>query len=429
MVDRDRAPERRIGAAPAADGASFRDTESHDTPVPRRPRGALFPVEDSNSDGETRKLQGYALDQLLVASLEGPAGSCPERAHDPSLEFAEASWPDDLALEDHPALVDDEEDVVTQAGPLRPSAYPAPLPGAAALAGDDATTHPDPARASAPSLPPPEPRMSRDQLPSVPPDGSTPWSNEHPRAEPAASVGAALRPADEPSAASEAAGPSRAMKVLVFTGMTALGGALAAFLYAEPQRPRPAAPITAASVPAPSAPAPSALAPPLPAPEAPSAEPSASAAPSALAAPTARPMDVAASTDDTAALEALAQLRDGIGTCVREGIGTLPGSSPAVPRLLTMTRAPGFITLRPDWSSALWGCARFRLSEPMRFQLQWQVVKLNVEGLGVAWIDHDGDGAADRAFAFRATAGQNKGEVTLGEITPIEASHPVLPVR
>ena len=37
--------------------------------------------------------------------------------------------------------------------------------------------------------------------------------------------------------------------------------------------------------------------------------------------------------------------------------------------------------------------------------------------------------AADRAFAFRATAGQNKGEVTLGEITPIEASHPVLPVR
>lgn len=127
------------------------------------------------------------------------------------------------------------------------------------------------------------------------------------------------------------------------------------------------------------------------------------------------------------AREALGKLREGMGDCIRHGIGTLPGSSPAIPSSLKLAKAPGYTPGPMDWKTAVWSCARFRLAGPMRFQVQWQLIKPSVEGLGVVWIDEDGDGTADRALGFRATLRARRDPV-LGEIGPIEASQTVVAV-
>ncbi len=74
------------------------------------------------------------------------------------------------------------------------------------------------------------------------------------------------------------------------------------------------------------------------------------------------------------------------------------------PRDAQLASGAGYTALAADWKTAVWSCAKFKLDAPMRFQLQWQIVKPNVEGLGLAWIDDDGDGDPDRAIGFRATA-------------------------
>ncbi|MEO5731524.1 MAG: hypothetical protein ABI134_14560, partial [Byssovorax sp.] len=102
-------------------------------------------------------------------------------------------------------------------------------------------------------------------------------------------------------------------------------------------------------------------------------------------------------------------------------------SSPAVPPALKLASGAGYAAPPADWKTAVWSCAKFRHDAPMRFQLQWQSVKPTVEALGIAWIDDDGDGEADRALGFRATA-KGVRDVDLGEITPMEM-RPVLPVR
>jgi hypothetical protein len=429
VVDRPPAPERRLDTDPAVGEPSFRDTESHEGPtrppippassssgsITLRRRMDLFPVDDSNSDGETRKIRGVSLEELEGAPMRRP-GSL---AHDPSVEFGEASWPDDLALEGHPSLVDDDEDVPTKAAPLRPAAPASRVARAARLAGDDATTDPDPRapeRAQDTEAPAPHATSS-----SEPPAGQaaprSPWSAER---APSAHDGAALVPGSDPPPPTPPSGPSRAARALVFTGMTLLGGALAALVSSRFTKP------LAEPSPAPAASSPlvqAAIASALPAPsDAPSAAlPSASSS----AAP---PPPASAAGEEDALIDALSLLREGMGACVHEGLGTLPGSSPAVPRSLAQTRAPGYLTLPPDWKTSVWSCARFRWSTPMRFQIQWQIVKVNAEGLGVAWLDRDGDGIADRAFAFRAVMGAAKGELTLGEITAIDPAHAVVPV-
>ncbi len=152
---------------------------------------------------------------------------------------------------------------------------------------------------------------------------------------------------------------------------------------------------------------------------APTVEPAA-LAPSPPAAPPQSPAEVDARA-------ALARLREGIGECVRHAIGSLPGSSPAVPSGLKLTAGAGYTAPPADWKTAVWSCARFRHDGPMRFQLQWQSVKPNAEALGIAWIDDDGDGDADRALGFRATA-KGARDVDLGEVAPMEM-RPVLPIR
>ncbi len=160
--------------------------------------------------------------------------------------------------------------------------------------------------------------------------------------------------------------------------------------------------------------------PPVPAPSAAPLEEAESPTPVVSAQPAQSPAEVDAR-------KALGRLREGIGDCVRHAIGSLPGSSPAVPPALKLASGAGYGAPPADWKTAVWSCAKFRHDAPMRFQLQWQSVKPTVEALGIAWIDDDGDGEADRALGFRATAKGTR-DVDLGEITPLEM-RPVLPVR
>jgi hypothetical protein len=127
------------------------------------------------------------------------------------------------------------------------------------------------------------------------------------------------------------------------------------------------------------------------------------------------------------ARKALSRLREGMGDCVRKAIGSLPGSSPAVPPTLKQASGAGYTALPGDWKTAVWSCSKFRIDAPMAFQLQWQSVKPGAEAVGLAWIDDDGDGEPDRAFGFKAIA-KGARDVDLGDVGPMEM-RPVLPVR
>ncbi|MFO0761770.1 MAG: hypothetical protein U0359_35330 [Byssovorax sp.] len=235
----------------------------------------------------------------------------------------------------------------------------------------------------------------------------------------------AASPAPPPDDPPPDGGPSRTSQAIVFTVMTLLGGALALVIVPDPRSqhaPPPAAP--PAESPAILSARPAADPPPSE-----QAAPSSTASAASASASAAAPIALAGETmAEQAAREALTRLREGIGACVRDKIGTLPGSSPAVPRTLSLTRAPGYNALLPEWHTALWSCAGFQWTEPMRFQIQWQVQKRNVEGIGVAWVDHDGDGVPDRVLSFHATMGAGKGEIELGPIEPAEPAPAVLPV-
>lgn len=122
---------------------------------------------------------------------------------------------------------------------------------------------------------------------------------------------------------------------------------------------------------------------------------------------------------------ALGRLRDGIGACVREVIGVLPGTSPAIPAHMATLKTTAYQSVPRDYRSPVWSCTKFRENEPQRYQIQWQLVTRPSEGRGVAWLDDDDDGRPDRAFAFRAAL-TGKKEVELGEIGPITPVPPVM---
>ena len=133
----------------------------------------------------------------------------------------------------------------------------------------------------------------------------------------------------------------------------------------------------------------------------------------------------AVSGPEAEARAALARLRDGIGTCVRDVIGVLPGTSPAIPSLMATLKKTAYQSVPRDYRSPVFSCTKFRESDLQRYQIQWQLVTRPSEGRGVAWLDDDDDGRADRAFAFRAAL-IGKNQVELGEIGPITPVPPVM---
>ncbi|MBK8252722.1 MAG: hypothetical protein IPK82_08645 [Polyangiaceae bacterium] len=127
----------------------------------------------------------------------------------------------------------------------------------------------------------------------------------------------------------------------------------------------------------------------------------------------------AAESAEAEARAALTKMRDGIGTCVRDVIGVLPGSSPPIPeRFATLKKRP-YQSVPRDYRSPVFACTRYKEAGPQHFQIQWQLLSPPGEGRGVAWIDDNGDGKPDRAFGFRAAL-LKKNEVDLGEIGPID---------
>ena len=148
----------------------------------------------------------------------------------------------------------------------------------------------------------------------------------------------------------------------------------------------------------------------------------------ATAAPEPRAAAVVPPDVQAPAREALEKLRLGMRACILHGIHGLPGSSPPVPVALPSPKGGPTAVAPADWRTPVWSCAHFAVAAPMSFQLQWQLVKPGVEGWGLAWIDADGDGTADAALGFRVTFGA-KGELSLGEIGPVEASRAVLQLR
>jgi len=152
------------------------------------------------------------------------------------------------------------------------------------------------------------------------------------------------------------------------------------------------------------------------------------------AAPTSTPTEPSAASSpppaqpstpiEAEARAALTRLGEGIATCARDTIGVLPGTSPAVPFTLALVQKGPYPSIPRDWSTPVFACAKFRLEAPQQFQIQWQMVKPSVEGMGIAWLDDNADGKADRALGFRATLKQ-RGEPEIG---PIELLSPVPPV-
>jgi hypothetical protein len=133
----------------------------------------------------------------------------------------------------------------------------------------------------------------------------------------------------------------------------------------------------------------------------------------------------APSSPEAEARAALARLREGIGACVRDVIALLPGTAPAVPNSFALMKGGVYKSLPRDFRSPVYICAKYKETEPQRFQIQWQLVTSTSEGRGVAWLDDDGDGKADRAFSFKATL-VKKNEADLGEIERLDPVPPVV---
>lgn len=160
--------------------------------------------------------------------------------------------------------------------------------------------------------------------------------------------------------------------------------------------------------------------------EKPSGDPAPSAGPQAPQAPrpgsSVEPGSV--SPAEAAARAALWRFGEGVRACAVNVIGELPGTAPAIPPSFSQLKAGPYTSGPNDYRSPVYSCTNFRQSEPQAFQIQWQVFKGGNDGMAIAWLDQNGDGAADRALGLRVRF-VKKGEVTIGE--QIDALEP-LPV-
>lgn len=137
---------------------------------------------------------------------------------------------------------------------------------------------------------------------------------------------------------------------------------------------------------------------------------------------------VDAATPEAETKRALARFRDGIGACVRDVIGVLPGTSPAVPNSMKLMKNGVYASLPSDFRTPVYTCAKYGETAPQPFMIQWQRGAIPTEGMGVAWLDDNRDGEPDRAFGFTAKLAKKK-EVSFGEIVPLTPVPKVLPAR
>lgn len=141
-------------------------------------------------------------------------------------------------------------------------------------------------------------------------------------------------------------------------------------------------------------------------------------APEVSSAPAASASAPAATGPDAVAIAALETLRRSVETCMKE-LKALPGTSPAVPRSLAFLAKGPYRSSVKDWSSPTYSCTNFKMEDPMPFAIQWQYISSEKAGRGVAWLDDNGDGAADRAYAFTAKV-VGAQAVEFGKVGPID---------
>lgn len=161
--------------------------------------------------------------------------------------------------------------------------------------------------------------------------------------------------------------------------------------------------------------------------EKPSGDPAPSAGPQAPQAPrpgsSVEPGSV--SPAEAAARAALWRFGEGVRACAVNVIGELPGTAPAIPPSFSQLKAGPYTSGPNDYRSPVYSCTNFRQSEPQAFQIQWQVFKGGNDGMAIAWLDQNGDGAADRALGLRVRF-VKKGEVTIGEQIDVLEPLPVV---
>jgi hypothetical protein len=124
---------------------------------------------------------------------------------------------------------------------------------------------------------------------------------------------------------------------------------------------------------------------------------------------------------EAAARAGLEKLGEGIKKCVAKTIHVLPGTSKAVPSAFGFLKKGAYDPLINDWSSPFYACTGFKVDGPMTYAIQWQLDPTNDFGTGIAWLDDDGDGKPDRAFAFKATL-VKRDVIDVGPIEPTDAS-------
>lgn len=413
MVDRGRFPIRPAPSSPSPRDEVTDPVEADDeldietSSLAERELARLLEQDDMDFGSTTVQINARELDALLVQArpVPGPPPSRPMLTTQPYdavtayvlLDNDVSPRPAD-ALEDAEAvaLEDDDSPEIDAAVDIDADDTPEPAAPVVATPPTAVVPDPEPAAPAPPSIAPAGPT-------SVPSPTSTPLPTSTSTPSPTSTpLPTAIPPsparASFPSADAEWPGADdrKRRTRMVIAVAAALAVITILYLVLTESEPPPPAPVPAAVTVAP---------PPAPIPSAP------------------KPRSPA----EIDARKALSLLRDGVGDCVRRAIGTLPGSSPAVPPTMKQTSGVGYTALPADWKTAVWSCAKFRHDAPMQFQIQWQSVKPGAEALGLAWIDDDGDGEPDRALGFRATA-KGAHDVDLGDVGPVEM-RPVLPVR
>lgn len=85
-----------------------------------------------------------------------------------------------------------------------------------------------------------------------------------------------------------------------------------------------------------------------------------------------------------------------IAACA-EKKGALPPSSPKVPAELSAVGGKTYLSTEQDWQDEAFRCDGFHLSDPQRFQYEWERTS-DTEGIARAQADFDGNGVVEARY-------------------------------
>jgi type II secretory pathway pseudopilin PulG len=92
--------------------------------------------------------------------------------------------------------------------------------------------------------------------------------------------------------------------------------------------------------------------------------------------------------------------------------GALPATSPKVPAELAQVGGKTYASTKQDWTDEAFTCDGFALTEPQRFQYQWERTS-ELEGIARAQADFNGDGVVEARFEQEVKCTRKEGEAKL----------------